>query len=883
MDKLLLIDGNSIMNRAFYGLPLLSDSKGRYTNAVFGFVNILFSVIDEEQPDRIMIAFDRKEPTFRHQMFEQYKGNRKGMPDELRQQMPLIKEVLTTMQIPIYEQAGIEADDIIGTLSRMHEPQGQVVILSGDRDLLQLASQQTKVSIPKTKGGKTITEHYYEEDFIRTYGFRPLQFIDVKGMMGDSSDNIPGIPGIGEKTAHKFIQQYGSLEGLYRQIEDLTGKTREKVEANKELAFLSKELATIKRDCDLELSDVRFEWDKALNDDTFELFKQLNFNRLLNRFQTSHRSDSEESKLNYQVCDSMESLLEWLDKHSDCKKLAFFYQIESDYLGIALSCSNRKQMESCLLEQREQPISVKFDRLFEKLGQFDKLLFYDYKSFLHRFEPERLDLLRTKIEDLLIMYYLLKPNKAEYPLADLGLSHTEYHLETIDHLLGKGKKKQSFSALPTKSRQDFLIKSSRIIEQSFSALQEQLIQEEMLGLYNTLEKPLIEVLYCMEKTGIGVDKEILSHLSQELEKEIGIVEQQIYEQAGEEFNIKSPKQLGVVLFEKMGLPALKKTKTGYSTNAEVLERLLDKHPIIEQILDYRFLTKLKSTYADGLFPYVQADGKIHTSFNQTIASTGRLSSTEPNLQNIPIRQEQGRLIRKAFVPAPGNVFIDADYSQIELRVLAHLSEDEAYLEAYRQNLDIHTMTAARVFHVSFEEVTPLMRRNAKAVNFGVVYGISDFGLSRDLKIPVKEAKAYIDSYFEKYYKVKAFLDITVAKAQADGYVTTMYNRKRFIPELSSGNYMTRQFGERIAMNTPIQGSAADIIKLAMIKVYKRLNKEQLKAKLILQVHDELIIEAPKSEQKIVLQLLQEEMEQAVQLSVPLTVDISTAENWYYAK
>ena len=512
----------------------------------------------------------------------------------------------------------------------------------------------------------------------------------------------------------------------------------------------------------------------------------------------------------------------------------------------------------------------------------DKTLFYDYKKFLHEFHMHEDKLVRN-IEYVHLMYYLAKPNKGSYPSLDLGLNYTEITLHNLDELLGKGKKRIAFDAIKEEDRLNYMAQASTIIFDSYKPLTDALSSDNVLGLYNTVEKPLLVVLYSMEKEGIQVDTKVLKELSDGLAGEIDVLEKNIYELAGEEFNIKSPKQLGHILFDVMGLPVIKKTKTGYSTNADVLDKLKDKDPIINQILHYRQLTKLKSTYTDGLFPYVLADGKIHTTFNQTIAATGRLSSTEPNLQNIPIRLEQGRLIRKAFIPAEDHVFIDADYSQIELRVLAHISEDDTFMEAYRNNLDIHTTTAAQVFHVDFDQVTPSMRRTAKAVNFGIVYGISDYGLSRDLNIPIAESREYIERYFEKYPKVKAFLDLTVAKAYDDGFVTTMYNRKRLIPELSSSNYMQRQGGERIAMNTPIQGSAADIIKIAMIKVYKRLNKENLKAKMILQVHDELIIEAPKSEEAKVMALLQEEMESAVSLEVPLVAEALTASNWYEAK
>ncbi len=886
MNKLLLIDGNSIMNRAFYGLPLLSDAKGRYTNAVFGFLNILFKTIDDEAPTHLLVAFDSHAPTFRHETYKEYKGNRKGMPDELRSQMPLIREVLDTMNIATYVEDGIEADDILGSLSLRFEDEGEVTVLSGDRDLLQLASEKTKISIPRTKGGTTTTEHYDYNSFMETYGFTPTQFIDVKGMMGDSSDNIPGIPGVGEKTAHKYIKKYQTLEGLYEHIDDLKGKTKEKVEANRELAFVSRDLATIKRDCSIEINLEQMRLEDYLNDQTFDLFKELNFTRLLTRFDFKTIEAANDVKdLEFKVFDQYPSYIETITKEAKAHKIAFYAYQEEDYLGlVCLVKKSSKNIQRFIYEQ-STPLadgSKIGQDLIAVFSQAEQVLFYDIKAWMHAFHiPE--EQVKFAFDDVHLMFYLAKPNKGDYPLLDLGLSYTDITLHTLDDLLGKGKKKVAINSIDASKRQNFLAQCVSIIHDSFKGLTQALVEDEMLGLYNTLEKPLLLILYSMEKEGICVDKQVLTQLSERLEVEIAEIQKHIFTLAGHEFNINSPKQLGVILFEELGLPVIKKTKTGYSTNVDVLEKLESKHPIIREILHYRQLTKLKSTYADGLFPYVLEDGKIHTTFNQTIASTGRLSSTEPNLQNIPIRLEEGRLIRKAFVPKQGHVFVSADYSQIELRVLAHLSQDDLLLEAYRENKDIHQLTASQVFHAPFDEVTKAMRRNAKAVNFGIVYGISDFGLSRDLNIPISEAKTYIQAYFDKYPKVKAFLDLTVAKAYEDGYVVTMYNRKRLIPELSNSNYMRRSFGERIAMNTPIQGSAADIIKIAMIKVYNRLKKEQLKSKMLLQIHDELIIEAPIQEQERVKNLLIEEMENAVILSVPMVADASIAKNWYEAK
>lgn len=880
MDKLLLIDGNSIMNRAFYGLPLLSDAKGRYTNAVFGFLNILLKTIDDEQPTHLLVAFDSKAPTFRHQQYEAYKGTRKGMPDELREQMPLVRSALDAMHIKYYLQDGIEADDILGTLARQFESEDFVTILSGDRDLLQLASDHTKISITKTAKGETFTEHFFREDFIQTYGFTPTQFIDVKGMMGDSSDNIPGIPSIGEKTAYKYILQYGSLEGLYEHVQELPGKTKINVENNRELAFLSRQLATIKTDCDFVLDKEALLLDNYLNEEAFALFKELNFTRLLNRFDFTQINKSESQvEVSYQVLPSVESVKEVLSQKGIHRLSVYGYKEEGYFVFSFVVCKGKKHETYLFEADEEEGIILAWMQEIEKI---DQVLFFDLKNFAHLFSLPK-DSITNRFQDLLLQYYLLFPNKGSYTISDLSLNYTKYNLERPEDLVGKGKTLTSYLHVDKERRQKHFATTALVIEETYDLLTKQLDEEGMLGLYNTLEKPLLKVLYGMEKIGVRVDVEVLNALSRQLEIDLDKLTQAIYELSGQEFNINSPKQLGKVLFEDLGLATTKKTKSGYSTDVEVLEKLKDSHPIVEFILTYRQLSKLKSTYADGLIPYIQNDFRIHTTFNQTIASTGRLSSTDPNLQNIPIRLEQGRLIRKAFVPEPGYVFIDADYSQIELRLLAHISEDDTFIQAFRNNEDIHRITASQVFHVSPEEVDDRMRRNAKAVNFGIVYGISDYGLSRDLDIPVFEARKYIEAYFNKYPKVKSFLDEVVARAYQDGYVTTMYNRKRPIPELKSSNYMQRQFGERIAMNTPIQGSAADIIKIAMIKVDQRLRKENLKARLILQVHDELIVETPVEEQLLVMTILTEEMERCAKLLVPLIAQSVSALDWYGAK
>ncbi len=885
MKKLLLIDGNSIMNRAFYGVPLLSDEKGRYTNAVFGFLNILFKTIDDEQPTHVLVAFDTHAPTFRHKEYSEYKGNRKGMPDELRSQMPCIRQVLEAMNIALYEEEGIEADDILGSLSNHYENTGSVTILSGDRDMLQLASHQTKISIPRTKGGTTTTEHYNYNDFVEAYGFTPQQFIDVKGMMGDSSDNIPGIPGVGEKTAYKYIRTYETLEGLYEHIDDLKGKIKEKVVDNKDLAFLSRSLATIKRDCVIPISWDNMKLENYLNETVLNMFKDLNFTRLLTRFNPSTLEESHANiQIEHTVLDSYELFVTQLKEKTEQGTVAFHYLYEDTFLSLTYVYEDKEQLGCSIYEQviTEEEFNHISQEIGHVLSQGKQVVFYDVKQWLHTFNQDH-EQKKAPFEDVHLMYYLLKPNKGNYPLEDLGLRYADTALLSLDDLTGKGKKKITLSSTDPSKRHNYLAGATTILLKSFPKLVTALTQENMLGLYNTLEKPLLYVLYQMEKIGIKVDTQVLIEISQRLDREIIEIQNHIYTLAGYEFNVNSPKQLGVFLFEDLRLPVIKKTKTGYSTNVDVLEKLVGKHPVITEILRYRQLTKLKSTYADGLMDCISLDGNIHTTFNQTIASTGRLSSTDPNLQNIPIRLEEGRMIRKAFIPREGHIFVSADYSQIELRVMAHLSQDPLLLEAYHTNKDIHQLTASQVFHVPFDEVTPTMRRNAKAVNFGIVYGISDYGLSRDLDIPISESKSYIEAYFSRYTNVKTFLDTTVEKAHEDGYVTTMYNRKREIPDLSSSNYIRRSAGERIAMNTPIQGAAADIIKLAMLRVYRRLQKEELQSKLVLQIHDELMLEVPVEEKNTVEILLIDEMEHAVRLSVPMMVNASSGKNWYETK
>ncbi|PKM95998.1 MAG: DNA polymerase I [Firmicutes bacterium HGW-Firmicutes-1] len=876
-EKVLLIDGNSIMNRAFYGIRELTNAEGLHTNAVYGFLNILFKTIDEEVATHVVVAFDLKAPTFRHVKYKAYKGNRKSMPDELREQMPLIKQVLGEMNITISEIEGYEADDIIGTLAFQSEREGRpVTILSGDRDMLQLATESIKISIPKTKNGSTTTEHYYANDVKELYHVTPKEFIDIKGLMGDSSDNIPGIPGIGEKTAIKIIEDYHCIENAYKNLESLPSKIASKLSEHIDIALLSKELATICTDCATNIVFDECKLNNLYSEAVYNTFKRLEFKSFLDRFQFDA---PKKQVINYSI-----SEINHFDKLKEqlylSKKLAYYLVYDCDrlYLSFTSDGDHHYYCDSTIIKKEficEALIHILLDENIIKIT-------HSLNEQLHLLEIQ-LATSNRSIYDLALVSYLMNPVKETYHIDDIAKDILDVVMVSLDELVGKGKSKIPLSELPREALIDYSVQSTNILFNSYIKLFDKLKEENMLDLYFNIELPLLYVLKSMETIGVKVDSKGLKEYGNNLYSQIVELEKNIYEMAGESFNINSPKQLGVILFEKLQLPSNKKTKTSYSTAADVLEKLQNKHPIIREVLAYRQLTKLKSTYADGLFEYIKEDGRIHSTFNQKVTSTGRISSTEPNLQNIPIKLEIGRAIRKVFIPEEGCVFIDADYSQIELRLLAHLSKDESFIEAFNRNLDIHTMTASQVFYVPFEEVTDLQRRNAKAVNFGIVYGISAFGLSEDLNISRKEAADYIEQYFAKYPSVKSFLDQTVEDAKKTGYVKTMFNRLRTIPELSSSNFMQRSFGERIAMNTPIQGSAADIIKIAMINVYNSLMKKGLKSRLILQVHDELLIESPVDEAEQVKEILISEMEKAVILKVPLTVDAHIGNNWYEAK
>ena len=834
-EKIVLIDGHSIINRAFYGVPDLTNKEGLHTNGIYGFINILFKILEEEKPDYLTVAFDVKHPTFRHEMYAEYKGTRKGMPQELHEQVPVLKELLMAMGIRIMELAGYEADDLLGTVAKRSEAKGMdVLVVSGDRDLLQIVTDKIRVCIPKTKRGTTEYENYYTKDVQEKYGLLPWQIVELKALMGDSSDNIPGVPGIGEKTATAILQQFENVENAHEHLEEIKPKrARENLETHYDMAVMSKKLATIETNAPYE-----YDWEAArtgnvYTKEAYDICQRLELKKIMAKFDVSgmpgeekiqnvvvtELAHAEELFTQAKKADLAAGSLKYQEEALQAVELVFdgaIYEIRSE--GFLTESYLKDQTASLLSECKELAVSglkvlVKALQLVEREGLYD------------------LDIANYQINPVVAV----KPGE-------------------IDVLS---------------------------VWKEFPEARKRLNELGMWKLYTEIEMPLVFTLANMEMAGIRMNVEALQEYGRELGVKIEELEKKIYEQAGEQFNINSPKQLGVILFEKMKLPGSKKTKTGYSTSADVLEKLAPDQPIIRDILQYRTLSKLKSTYADGLLTCVDKDGRVRSTFQQTVTATGRLSSTDPNLQNIPIRMELGRLIRKVFVPQDGYVFVDADYSQIELRLLAHMSGDEVLIGAYNEAQDIHRLTASQVFHIPFDEVTDLQRRNAKAVNFGIVYGISSYGLSEDLSISPKEAKQYIDHYFETYPKIKEFLDGTVAKAKEEGCVRTLYNRRRPVPELSSSNFMQRSFGERIAMNSPIQGTAADIMKIAMIRVDRRIRG--MKSRILLQVHDELLIETAPEELEQVKQILHEEMTGAAQLSVKLEIDVHEGANWYEAK
>ncbi len=878
MNKLLLVDGHSILNRAFYGLPDLTNSKGEHTNAILGFINIILKILEEEKPTHFAVAFDVHQKTFRHNMYPEYKGTRKGMPDELRSQVPIMKDVLNAMHVTVLECPGFEADDVIGTLSRMGEDAGMdVAVLSGDRDLLQLATEHVLIKIPKTKSGQTTVENYHAQEVFDLYGVTPTEFIDMKGLMGDTSDNIPGVPGIGEKTAAKIITTYHTIENAYAHVDEIKpNKARENLSEYYEQALMSKELATIECAAPVDVDFEKMKYEGLFTVEAYEYIKQLELKSLLKYFDVA--DEKVEFSFHTNIIIDLAEVEQYFSSLMQCQTIGVFSLIENkEFLGLGFT-KDGKQADFivCSMFITQDLIVSRFMEVYQN-NQALRIITNDLKALL-KVLPLHTD---GRIQDASVAAYLLRPLKDSYAYDDIARDYIGATIPTRKELLNKTE--LSPFIMQEEKVMQYLSYEICIPYVAWGKLKADLKDMEMLDLYNEIELPTVYILEHMEREGIRVDADALRAYGEMLGDKIIALEKSIYQEAGEEFNINSPKQLGEVLFEKKGLKGGKKTKTGYSTNADVLNKLKAENPFVADILEYRQLTKLKSTYADGLANYIQEDGRIHGTFNQTITATGRISSTEPNLQNIPMKTELGRQIRKVFIPKDGYVFVDADYSQIELRVLAHFSGDEKLISAYQENQDIHALTASQVFGVPMDEVSDLMRRNAKAVNFGIVYGISAFGLSEDLDISRKEATEYIESYFATYPGIKKFLDASVEGAKETGMIRTMFGRIRQIPELSSSNFMQRSFGERIAMNSPIQGTAADIIKIAMLRVHERLRSENLRSTLILQIHDELLIETHKDEVEQVKQIIQEEMMKAAELAVPLVVSVSVGDTWYEAK
>ncbi|WP_226583636.1 DNA polymerase I [Halobacillus litoralis] len=878
-EKVVLIDGNSIAYRAFFALPLLNNDKGVYTNAVYGFTTMLLKILEEDKPDHLLVAFDAGKTTFRHETYKEYKGGRQKTPSELSEQFPVLKELLDAFGVKYYQLKNFEADDIIGTLATQAGGKGlDVKVISGDKDLLQLVDNQITVSL--TKKGITNVDTYTPSFLLEKMEVRPDQIIDLKALMGDSSDNIPGVPGIGEKTAVKLLKQFDTLQSVYDRLDEVSGKKlKEKLETNKEEAFMSQQLVTIEREAPIEISVSDIGYEGYETQKVSKFFKELGFQSLLSRVQEGGEDADGESQglpeIEIEVVQDIETHL-FTGKEAVVIEMLYDNYHTAPVEGIAIVNEEKKYVIS-MDDAKESPAFRDWAE-----DQSKEKWVFDAKQ-------TSVALLRHGIEikgitfDLLLASYLLNPSENNHDIPAIGHRIGETAVQYDEEVYGKGAKMKR----PDDDEvfHDHIARKGTILYRIKEQMEQQLQENEQYDLYKDLEMPLAVILGRMEHRGVKVDVDRLEKMGDELEERLNKVEQEIYELAGEEFNLNSPKQLGPILFEKLELPVIKKTKTGYSTSADVLEQLEDKHEIIPKILLNRQLRKLKSTYVEGLLKVVHEDtGKIHTRFNQALTQTGRLSSTDPNLQNIPIRLEEGRKIRQAFVPSQeGWVMFASDYSQIELRVLAHIAQDEKLMQAFREDEDIHTQTASEVFGVPSEEVTGEMRRQAKAVNFGIVYGISDYGLSQSLGISRKDAQAFIDKYFESYPGVKTYMDETVREAKETGYVKTFMNRRRYLPDITSRNFNKRGFAERTAMNTPIQGSAADIIKKAMIDLEGKLQSEGLEAKVLLQVHDELIIEAPKEEITQLEEMVASVMESTVSLDVPLKVDSSYGDTWYDAK
>lgn len=876
MKKILLIDGSSLIFRAFYAIRNLTTKDGVFVNGVYGFLNMYYKALELINPTHVFVAFDKGSKTFRHNEFEDYKGTRDNAPNEITYQFGILKDLLSSMNVNYLELDEYEADDILGTIAKLAQKEGfEVDIFTGDRDYLQLIDDNIFVYL--TKKGISEIKLMNTESVLEEYDLSPKQLIDVKALQGDSSDNIPGVKGVGEKTALKLIQEYGNLENLYENIDNLKGKLKENLENEKDKAYLSRYLGEIFLNVPIDRNIEDFEIKDVNSDEYIEKLEKLEFKSIINKhFKDIKKNNTVKSNQNidFEVIEFSE-IFEKI-KNDESISIKFFsderyiYR-KKFYIGIYSNFNNKAYI--C----KEFKLSD-----FERFCNLDiKIIGYDIKEELFFALKNNLEF--KNYEDVMILEYLIDSNKGNYDI--LKVSNEVLNLEIIDlkEMFGKGKNKKTFFELEENVIFKFISQNVFAISKLYNIFIEKVKENNLISLYENVEKPLVKVLADMENTGVLVDRNKIIELKEEYSKLAKEYEQKVYELAGEVFNLNSPKQLGVILFDNMKLPVVKKTKTGYSTDVEVLEKLASKHEIAEYILKYRSLNKLISTYLDGIIEYIMDDGRVRTSFKQMITATGRLSSVDPNLQNIPIRSEEGKNIRKIFVADKNKVFIDADYSQIELRVLAHLSKDSVMINSFKNDLDIHNKTASEVFGVPIEEVTDIQRRSAKAVNFGIVYGISDYGLSKDLNITRNEAREYIDGYLNTYPSIKIYMEEIVEKAKKDGFVTTILDRKRYIPEINSKNFNIRSFGERIALNTPIQGSAADIIKLAMIKVYERLKTEKVEAKLILQIHDELIIECKESDKEIVKKILKESMENVYKLDLPLKVDVCEGRNWYESK
>lgn len=878
--RLIIIDGNSIINRAFYALPDMSNSEGLKTNAIYGFTRMLFKIIDDYKPTHISVAFDKKAPTFRHQEFADYKAGRKKMPDELRQQLEPLKELLDAFNIHRMEMAGYEADDLIGTVSKMGEDNDYTVyIVTGDKDAIQLASNKTTTLI--TKKGVGEVEEYNYDSVIERYEMTPTQFIDLKGLMGDKSDNIPGVPGIGEKTGIKLIKEFSSIENLIENTDQLKGSVKKKIEENKEQAVFSKKLATIIRDVPIEINLDKLSYGDYDRSKVIEEFKRFGFNTLIKQVMDmdGDGATEEDVALNVNHLDNIEEFKKEVENNKKLyiktvSRVGNILDKKILYVFVTANGDDIYYIKEDELELIEDIIS---NEEIKKIG-------YNLKDDYLALKPYDIEIKNLYFDITIAEYLIDSKSSTSYECSAIAMKYLTRKVKSEEDLLGKGAKAKKFQDLDLEEISIYFATILNVVY-SVSAMMEKAVKEmDMEYLLYDVEMPLVEVLGSMEYEGMKVDRNQLNELGEKFKGIITKLEEEIFELAGEKFNINSPKQLGVILFEKLELPVVKKTKTGYSTNADVLEKLRDKHEIIDKITEYRQIVKLNSTYVEGLVGIINPiSGRIHSSFNQTITTTGRISSTEPNLQNIPVKTEMGREIRKVFIADDNCKLVDADYSQVELRVLAHMSEDEHMIESFQNDEDIHAKTASQIFCVDINEVTSLQRSEAKAINFGIVYGKTDFGLSQDLNIPVAKAKAYIDSYFENYSKIKDVMDSAISEGKEKGYVLTIFNRRRYIPEINSSNFMVRKQGERFAMNAPIQGSAADIIKIAMVNVYTRLKDENLKSKLILQVHDELIVEAVEQELDKVSLIVREEMESAVNLYVHLDVDLNIGTSWFETK